>query len=757
MSSNLSSRFHQFKINVTKANGHSIYRFDDFRLEIDKLMLYRSELPTSLPPRAVEILAVLVKNRGEIISKDALIDAVWHDSVVEESNLTQHLYLIRKTLAARQGGKPYIETLRKRGYRFDCDTFDVETARPFEPAEESLMAAEMPPGDAHESLPFPVAAPGLQVRPSDGWSLRQVTLVTAVPAFFGVVILGFLVWSTLFAGDKISVPSELNLTRLTNGIEVQDTAISPDGKYFAYHELDGPRSRIWVQQTGQPNRVEIVPWGDRWHSSKTFSPDGNYIYFLEFDEATGNNLIRVPSLGGQQVKILSGIGSSISFSPEGDEFAFYRYNAQERSSQIVIRPTDGTGQERVVYSRKDDGSGTYVAWSPDGHTIAFTSWSASRNEGECSIEKIDLLDGKVVRFWDESFYTCYSIAWHPDGQGLYAIATKSGDGYSTRRDQLYFLSLADRRSIRLTFDGSRLQPNSLGVTRDNSVLVVPFNRSSQIWAMNANGDSRTAVQLTSGLSDGRPGIAPLADGRVAYVARAGENLGVWIMNPDGSGQTQMTTEPEYLEELRASGDGRYLVYSAPSPDGKTNHLFRIDSDGTGQIQFTFQSHVIDSGTSHDGLWVAYADEIFSGNTSRLELWKRPIDGGDPVRLKVENCSRPHFSPDDRYLSCIGKDERIFIVSAKDGAIVRSFSALPRSTLSFGSRWSPDGKSVTYIATEKDVSNLWLQPVDGSRPRRLTNFTAGSIYHFAYSRDFRTLYLARGTQIRDAILISDSAR
>ncbi|HUF05324.1 MAG TPA: winged helix-turn-helix domain-containing protein [Aridibacter sp.] len=742
---------------MAKASGHSVYVFDDFRLECDKLMLYRSGLPKALPPKAVETLAVLVKHRGEIISKDALIDAVWHDSVVEESNLTQYLYLIRKTLSTRPGGKPYIETLRKRGYRFDCDSYKVESARSLEQGETGFFAPDTQRPTVLDFQPrYSGESPKVQVQPSSRRSFRRIALLTAVPAILGAVVLGVVVLLNLAAGDQNTVRSELNVIRLTNGIEVQDTAISSDGKYFVYHELDGHRSRIWVQQTGQSNRLEIVPWGERWHGSKTFAPDGQYIYFLEFDEATGNNLIRVPTLGGQPVKILSGIRSSISFSSNGREFAFYRYIEHEARSQIVIKATDGTGRERVVHSWNDEQPGSYVAWSPDGSKIAFTSRAMSDKEGHCSIYQVDVADGRVARLWEETLDTCYAITWHPDGDGLYAIATKIGDGYSTRRDQLYFLSLADRRSTRLTFDGSRLQPNSLSVSRDNSVLVVPFNRSSQIWAMNANGDARTAVQLTSGLSDGRAGIAPMADDRVAYIARSGENLSIWTMNPDGSEQKQLTAAPVYLEELRASGDGRYLFYSAPAPDGRTNDLFRLSSDGTAEAQITFESHVIDSAASHDGKWVAYGVQVLSRSKSYFELWKRPIDEGEPIRLRVEDCSRPHFSPDDQFLSCIGNEERIYIVSAADGSVISSFPTPLRSTLSFGARWAPDGKSVVYIATEKDVSNLWLQPIDGSVPRRLTDFTAGSIYHFAHSRDYDTLYLARGTQIRDAILISDSA-
>jgi DNA-binding winged helix-turn-helix (wHTH) protein len=73
---------------MNNGSKHSIYGFDRFRLDVDKLMLYDRESAVHLPPKCVSTLAVFVENAGEIISKDDLIDAVWQDSIVEESNLS---------------------------------------------------------------------------------------------------------------------------------------------------------------------------------------------------------------------------------------------------------------------------------------------------------------------------------------------------------------------------------------------------------------------------------------------------------------------------------------------------------------------------------------------------------------------------------------------------------------------------------------------------------------------------------------------
>src|SRR6187402_2373499 len=128
MSRNLTSSFPQFKLEMANSLEHSVYVFDDFRLDRSKRMLYRGESEVALPPKAVETLAILVENRGEIVSKSELIGAVWRDAFVEDSNLSHYLYLLRKALGSRSDGSPYIETLRRRGYRFTGETRRLESA-----------------------------------------------------------------------------------------------------------------------------------------------------------------------------------------------------------------------------------------------------------------------------------------------------------------------------------------------------------------------------------------------------------------------------------------------------------------------------------------------------------------------------------------------------------------------------------------------------------------------------------------------------
>lgn len=99
-------------------NGKHLIEFGEFQLDSTKNVLRRNGEMVSLPLKAVELLIVLVENHGEVVSKEELMNRVWADSFVEDSVLTQNIYLLRKTLGTN-GSKDLIKTVPRRGYIFE--------------------------------------------------------------------------------------------------------------------------------------------------------------------------------------------------------------------------------------------------------------------------------------------------------------------------------------------------------------------------------------------------------------------------------------------------------------------------------------------------------------------------------------------------------------------------------------------------------------------------------------------------------------
>ena len=108
-----------------------VYEFGEFRLDAAQCRLFRHDGdPLPLTSRAFDTLLFMVKNRGELLDKDSLMNAVWPNTVVDENNLNQSISVIRKTLGETPGDHRYIVTVPGRGYRFVASVQEVTAAAP---------------------------------------------------------------------------------------------------------------------------------------------------------------------------------------------------------------------------------------------------------------------------------------------------------------------------------------------------------------------------------------------------------------------------------------------------------------------------------------------------------------------------------------------------------------------------------------------------------------------------------------------------
>src|SRR5437588_4813564 len=94
------------------------YEFGQFRLDADRHRLLRDGEVVPLSPKAVEALLVLVRNAGRLLEREALMQAVWADTFVEDANLTVAISHLRKALDQNGEAAEYIETIPRLGYRF---------------------------------------------------------------------------------------------------------------------------------------------------------------------------------------------------------------------------------------------------------------------------------------------------------------------------------------------------------------------------------------------------------------------------------------------------------------------------------------------------------------------------------------------------------------------------------------------------------------------------------------------------------------
>lgn len=160
-----------------------LYKFGPYRMDPAERLLLRGSERLDLPPRVFDTLLVLVENEQRLLEKSELMDRVWPGTVVEENNLTQAIYLLRKTL---QDGEPenlrYIETIPKRGYRFVAEVRRISEnvngnshLRSAAVSAEFLEPAEIP-------MPSNAIEPRSRSKSHNRWWITTAILVIALAA-----------------------------------------------------------------------------------------------------------------------------------------------------------------------------------------------------------------------------------------------------------------------------------------------------------------------------------------------------------------------------------------------------------------------------------------------------------------------------------------------------------------------------------------------------------------------------------------------
>src|SRR5271155_4859471 len=140
--------------------------------------------------------------------------------------------------------------------------------------------------------------------------------------------------------------------KLTESGKAAGVAISPNGQYVVYVLRDGEMQGLMVRQVATGSDVQILAPAVSIFYGLTFSPDGNYIYFTEASKENQlfSSLYKMPVLGGNPQQIVRDIDTSISFAPDGKQFAFIRGTPDKGTLSLLVANADGSG-EKVLTSK----------------------------------------------------------------------------------------------------------------------------------------------------------------------------------------------------------------------------------------------------------------------------------------------------------------------------------------------------------------------------------------------------------------------
>jgi len=560
---------------------------------------------------------------------------------------------------------------------------------------------------------------------------------------------GYGVYSLFIAGRHVPFQN-VKISKVEGTHNARLSAMSPDGKYLAYVlNIEGNES-LWLRHLASESNVQIVAPSQVQFFTVRFSPDGSFIYFSHTKPSEGPasrayDLYRTPVLGGVAQLLIKDIDTGLSFSPDGSRFVFGRANDPEKGKfYVLVANADGSGEKTIRVIPRADGSRA-LAWSPDGKIIAGLV-SARSEKSFNAIVSINPENGEQQVVARPPYTGFSEVAWLPDGKNLAVVFSTAETNFDRQQIGLITLPGGDFRAI--TTDANDYK--TLSVSSDGSTIATIMVQSSRDVYLSAGAmpDYSDAKQITFG--DSIATISWTRDGDLL----AGRMPHIQFLSPDGKVKGVIESDqPSAVFEPYGCADGS-IVMSRGVLKTMTENIWRSDSSGNGLVRLSDGFDEEFPKCAPDSKTVYFVD------VATFAFMRVPISGGKAERVSdavMEYDANFDISHDGK-LAVLGtydfKAQRpnISLVSLETGKIVRTLDYDPRQSGLL--RFSPDGKSVVYVVREKDVDNLWSQPLDGGTGHQITNFTSLKIYSYQWSPDGKRIAFVRGDSPTDVALIQD---
>jgi serine/threonine protein kinase/Tol biopolymer transport system component len=576
----------------------------------------------------------------------------------------------------------------------------------------------------------------------------------------GVVLLlvliaaaGYGVYSIL--GGRAAIPFQnYSITQITDNAKSRAAAISPDGKYVLSEVVDAGKASLWLRHIPTNSDTQIVAPVDAAFRDFKFSPDGNFFYFRRATTSVQDtwDVYRAPVLGGNPLIVEHNVDSAIAISPDGKRIAYQRDNDPDVGKfQFLMANSDGTG-EKMISGGPLTASNFYLEWSPDGRRIVMTS--GGRRAGPMQV--MDLASGKVQDLAALQGFILYNVAWLPDGSGLVVQYQDLSAGVN--HNQIGFVSYPAGQFHAITKDTNSYE--TLTLAADAKTLATVQSKrlytlhSIPAAGMGANESSPTIPQQQKGLMNfawaGNDGFFLAEDNHVVRVSSDGSNKTPILSN----------VAPSYIS---VCPDGRTLLLALVGQGGGIGtNVWRINTDGTNLKQLSTGTADTAPECSRD------SKSAYYGIRTTYQIEREPIDGGTPDT--VPGTPIPNDIISGHYLD-ISPDGKTIVLSVDSGGAVgivkiallpldagpqpqvRVLAANP--AISDGPRFTPDGKALVYPITQGGVGNLWVQPLDGSPGRQITNFKSDVIPSFRFSPDGKTIGVLSLRTEADVVLIREA--
>lgn len=701
------------------------FEFEEFILDNKEKNLLRNGQPIPLTPKAFQLLLFMLENHGRLIKKEDLINAVWSENFVEEGNLTFTIRLLRKALDDSRQNPRFIKTVPLHGYKFIANVKKIAVE-----SEIELSSNEIVKTPQKKSLPSRLIQKSnvliiitviflLGIATFGGWYLKNKISAANLPIF-----------TTSFSTEKLS----------TNG-KLVHAIISPDGKTVVYTNGINGKQSIWRREIESGSNIEIVPSAEEIYFGLSFSPDGNFVYFIRRSKSTEGqgSIFRVSIFGGIPEKIIDEAQGWHSISPDGATISFVRcfYNAEDYCSLWIADSKSGKDERKLAFYprplRISDNK-----FSPDGKTIAFAVGQSQNQSNEFGLMEVNIESGEQHELSTEKFFDIKRIVWLPDKSGFLVTASRKKDRY------FRIWKVSEKDALPLTKDSEDYV--SLSLDNDfKSLVSTQVKPDFRLEFINIENPLQRKVL------DEAESASFSTDGKIVYTSEKTGNLEIWASELNGNRQTQLTNN--FAEDVRpiVSRDNNFIFF-ASNRTGETQ-IWRMNADGSDQKQITQKEGGFPLMVSPDGSRIFYHHGTFR------TIWSASVNGGEE-KLVLDKRKYDFGLSNDGLQAAFsetqGNEKMLAVYSFNEQKIIKTFKLADQNGQMLEIEWMPDGKSVLYILRGNlEKLAVWRQNLNEEIPKKIADFDNEEISEalgLSASPDGKGLIISRGTWRHDAVLL-----
>ena len=641
-------------------------RFGPFVADLHTHELWKQGTRLKLSGQPFEILAILLANPGQLVTREYLHSQLWpSDTFVDfDHGLNAAMNKLRDALGDSVDAPRYVETLPRRGYRFiaavePCSGESLERVNSRFSSSSLGAAPLVSKGAVSGPEPSEVQPSPRPPVPEESRSSSRPYLIAAALAIALLLAATLLLQKVSFTANRHdSFTAVQRIRPLTNlPDETSEPAFSPNGSYVAFDRYSSRResSGIFVQSTNSDELLQLT------HNPEdglpAWSPDSRSIAFTrEHDRHISIYVVPFApaSTPSTEQKLDTGsislVRRELTWTPNGKSILF------SSASGLVLFDL-ATSSNRQLTQSPPDSQDWGATFSPDGNRLLFVRSHQSGFHDEILL--IPASGGEPTQIASDHANVLGPPQWSLDSQSVIFSSDRGS------HPGLWRVSLTSRESpVQINDTGSYPSLSRVG----DRLAYQRITRNLHIWERDLTAPDaapRILIASTSETDQG-PGPQISPDGaKIAYMSDRSGSMEIWIAGRDGSHPQQLTSIGN-TGSPRWSPDSQSIVFDASPRNGPAIYSVSITGGPPRLLVPPGTHNNVCPSFSADGKWIYFA----STRSGNFQVWKVSADGGAPTQITYLGGHAPIASLDGQliyYAKTPYANPEVWQVSVNGGA------------------------------------------------------------------------------------------